>query len=221
MIVSSMTIQEIHKEVFEDIKSLKNKLDEFQKDFKKIVLNSNRFPLSKSYQITTKKRKNTFVVDFTSLKRSSWKTPILSFYAIYSRPEGNYAIAPSLDINFSTIYPPHFFKRYRERIVEDKNLSNEEIIKFYFKNGWGFMATKVNEKFESVYHAFENKDDNDKIDFVAVTSQGYCFGQKIGQINIIKTIVNDEMLFEDQKNTFKKLREAFDDANKERYNAII
>ena len=35
MIVPSMTVQEIHKEVFEDMKNLQNKLDECRRDFKK------------------------------------------------------------------------------------------------------------------------------------------------------------------------------------------
>jgi hypothetical protein len=38
MIVPSMTVEEIHKEVFEDIKNLRSKLDVCRKDFKKTVL---------------------------------------------------------------------------------------------------------------------------------------------------------------------------------------
>ncbi len=42
MIVLSMSVREIHKEVFEDIKNLQNKLDECRGDFKKTVLTSSR-----------------------------------------------------------------------------------------------------------------------------------------------------------------------------------
>jgi hypothetical protein len=221
MIVPSMTVQEIHKEVFEDIKNLRSKLDEFRKDFKKTVLRGSRYPLIKSYDCKTREKKNLFIVDFTAIKRSDWKKPIVSLYGIYSRPEGKYAVAPTIDMNLITIYPPHFFKRYIERIVKDGSISIEEIIRQYFKNDWGFMGAVVNEDFESVYNCFENDNINDKVSFVAATSQGYCFGEKQGNVNIIKTIISEDMLFENQKLIFHELKDAFKEANKERYGAII
>lgn len=215
MIVPSMTVQEIHNEVFEDIKSLQTKLDECRKDFRKSVLKSKRFPLTRSYDCITKEKKNLFIIDFTARKRSDWKKPIVSLYGIYSRPEGKYAVAPSLDLQIISIYPPHFFKRYRERIVVDKSISNEDIIRQYFKHDWGFMGTVVNKDFESVFHHFENENDN--VSFVAATSQGYCFGEKQGSVNIIKTIISENMLFENQKYVFSELKSAFKEANKDRY----
>lgn len=53
MIVPSMTIQEIHKEFFQDIKNLKSILEEYRVDFKKAVLKSSRYPLTKSYDYKT------------------------------------------------------------------------------------------------------------------------------------------------------------------------
>ena len=125
--------------------------------------------------------------------------PILSIYGIYFRPEGKYAVALTLDMNIISIYPPHFFKRYRERIVKDESISNEDIIRQYFKNDWGLMGVVVKEDFESVYHCFENDNKDDKVSFVAATSKGYCFGEKQGNVNIIKTIISEDMLFENQK----------------------
>ena len=40
MIVPSMTVQEIHKELFKDFESLRNKLEYYRKDFKREVLNT-------------------------------------------------------------------------------------------------------------------------------------------------------------------------------------
>jgi len=217
MIVPSMTVQDIHKEVFEDIKNLRSKLDVYRKDFKKTVLNGSRYPLTMSYDSTTREKKNLFIVAFTAIKRSDWKKPILSIYGIYSRQEGKYAVALTVDMNIISIYSPHFFKRYRERIVKDESISNENIIRQYFKNDWGFMGAVVNEDFESIYHCFENDNKNDKVSFVAATSQGYCFGEKQGNVNIIKTIISEDMLFENQKIIFNELKNAFKAANKERY----
>jgi hypothetical protein len=221
MIVPSMTVQEIHKEVFEDVRNLRGKLHECRNDFKKIILKGSRYPLTKSYDCKTREKRNLFIVDFTAIKRSDWKKPILTIYGIYSRLEGRYAVALSVDMNIISIYPPHFFKRYRERIVKDEFLSYEDIIRQYFKNDWGFMAGVVNEDFESVYHSFENDYKNDKVSFVAATSQGYCFGEKQGNVNIIKTIVSEDMLFENQKSIFNELKKAFKAANRDRYGGII
>ena len=221
MIVPSMTVQEIHKEIFEDIKNLQSKLDEFCKRFKKVVLKASRYPLTKSYDCKTIGKKNLFIVDYTAFKRSNWKNPIMSLNGIYTRPEGKYAVAPSIDMNIITIYPPHFFARFRERIVKDESISNEDIIRQYFKNDWGFMGAVVNKDLESVYHCFENDNDNDIVSFVAATSQGYCFGEKQGNVNIVKTIITEKMLFENQKPLFSELKNAFKEANKDRYGGIV
>lgn len=221
MIVPSMTVQEIHQEIFRDFKTLRNKIDNLKNEFRRIVLKGSRYPLTKSFDIKSLEKKNLFIVEFTALKRSAWKKPILSTYGIYSRPEGKYAVTLSLDMNISTIYPPHFFKRYRERILKDETISNEDIIKHYFRNDWGFMGAFVNENFESVYHCFENDDKDDKVSFVGVTYQGYCFGEKQGNVNIIKTIIAEDMLFDNQKIVFDELKNAFKEANKERYGRVI
>jgi len=212
-----MTIQEIHKELFEDLENLRDKLNDFKKDFGKKVLKVSRRPLTKSYDCKTKEKKNLFIVTFTAMKRSDWKKPILGINAIYDRPEGKYATALSLDMNIASIYPPHFFKRYRERIVKDESISNENIIRHYFKNEWGLMFAVANKDFESVYHCFENDAKDDKVSFVAVSSEGYCFGEKQGNIHIVKTIISEDLLFDNQKPLFSELRNAFNEANKERY----
>jgi len=220
MIVPSMTAQEIHKEVFEDIKNLRVKLDECRNDFKNAVLKSSRYPFTKSYDCKTREKRNFFIVDFTAAKRSNWKNPIFSIYGIYSRPEGTYAVAPTLEMNIISIYPPHFFQRYRERILKDESISNQDIIRKYFKNDWGFMGAVVNKDFESVYYCFESNKD-EKVSFVAATSQGYCFGEKQGDINIIKTIISEDMLFENQKSIFYKLKNEFVKTNKDRYGTKV
>ncbi|MCL2246416.1 MAG: hypothetical protein FWC10_04815 [Lentimicrobiaceae bacterium] len=216
-----MTVQEIHKELSEDIKNLRSQLDNYHKDFKKAVLKGSRYPLTKSYDCKTRKKKNLFVITLTAIRRSNWKKPILSIYSIYTRPEGNYAVPLSLDMNIASIYPPHFFKRYRERIVRDESISNEDIIRLYFRNDWGFLGAVVNKDFESVYHCFETDDKDDRVSFVATTSQGYCFGEKQGNVNIIKTIISEEMLFDNQKPLFESMKSTFNKCNKDRYGESI
>jgi len=180
-------------------------------------LNSRHFPLTKSYDWISREKKNLFIVDFTARKRSDWDKPILRIYGAYYRQEGNYAFSVTVDKGILSIYAPHFFSRYKERILKDTFLSKEEVIRHYFRNDWGFMGTVVNRKFENVLFSFEDKSENNEIDFVAATSLGYCFGIKQGKVNIIKTIISHEMLFYDQKEVFADLRRAFNEANRERY----
>lgn len=128
-----------------------------------------------------------------------------------------YAAAPSIDLNITSIYPPHFFLRYRERILKNRSISNEEVIRDYFTKDWGFMATVINDAYESVYHSFEEHSKNETISFVAATNLGFCFGEKCGAVNIIKTILSEDMLYENQKVLFIDLRKQFTIQNNERY----
>lgn len=217
MIVPSMTIQEIHKEVFNDIKSLGNKVDGFKKDFERIVLKSTSFPVIRTFSCVTIERKNKFSFTFTARKRSERRTPILGIYGVYTRKEGVYAASLTPDMKITTIYPPHFFQRFRERILKDNTISNEKLINLYFKEDWGFAGAVIDEDYKSVFYNFENSDPNEKISFVGATSLGYCFGEKQGQVNIIKTIISEEMLFDNQKQIFFNLREQFNKKNKERF----
>lgn len=217
MIVPSMTVQEIHDEVFKDLKDLNIKIRLFKKDFERVVLKSSRYPVVKAYKCQTTKRKNTFTVTFTAKRRSQRRKPMLGIYGVYSRAEGCYAVTPTMDSNLISIYPPHFFRRYRERILKDVSISNEELISIYFGNGWGYTVVVVNEQFEAVYHSFESSVADDKLSFVAATSQGYCFGENQGSVNIIKTIISEDMLFDDQKEVFGDLRTYFNYINTEVY----
>lgn len=205
MIVPSMSVHEIHNELFKDLHSIQTKVDIFKKDFGRRVLKASKFPYTYSYDCLSRK-KNLLVISFTVLKRSQWDNPILGFYGIYSRPDGKYAAALALEENKSIIYPPHFFKRYRERLVKDDKMSNDEIIRLFFKKHWGIVQAVVDENFKAVYQCFESNDKDERLSFISASTEGYCFGEKQGKVNVIKTIVSEEMLFEDQKPLFNELR---------------
>lgn len=208
-----MTVQEIYKEVFEDFDTLEKKIDTCKHNFERFVLKSSRYPVVKSYTFLTKK-KNVFTVTFTARKRSERKKPILGFYAIYSRPEGRYAVSITIPSKIISIYPPHFFKRYRERILKDDTISNQDIINVFFKNNWGFTFAVVNDEYESVYQSFESTHTDENLSFVAATSQGYCFGEYKDSVNILKTIISKEMLFDKQKPIFNELQNNYDEIQK-------
>ncbi|RZK42682.1 MAG: hypothetical protein EOO90_06485 [Pedobacter sp.] len=220
MIVSSMTLNEIHQELFSDLRTLESKIDSCHRDFKRKVLKSTTYPFSLSYDCRTKLKKNLFVVNLYASKRGDFAKPLIGICGIYNRPEGNYLAALALEKNMTTIFPPHFFKRYRERIVKEVKLSNEEIIKHYLnRNGWGFVAAPSNAKYQGVYNIFEAEMNDTNLSFVCVNSEGFCFGEKLGNINVIKTIISEDMLIADQKVVFAQLKAGFELSNKSMFGA--
>lgn len=215
MIVPSMTLNEIHKELYSDFDTLESTIDNFHRDFKRKVLKSSRYPVYHTYDCRTRFKKNLFVVNLYASKRGDWAKPLIGICAIYNRPEGNYLATLAIDKNMTTIYPPHFFIRYRNRIVKDLRLSNEDIIKLYLlRNRWGFVAAPSDEKYQGLYNIFEPEMSGTDISFVCVNSEGFCFGEKLGNINLMKTIISEDMLFENQTEIFTKLREEFELFNK-------
>lgn len=217
MIVSSMTVQEIREELLQDVENIRGSIKKHKRDFEKSALKVSPYPFTKSYECRSKLKKNLFIVTFTAKKRGDFKKPAYGISGIYTRPEGNYAAALTMQLNMISIYPPHFFKRYRERIVKDQTISNEDLIRLYFKNDWGFMGAFVSKEMEAVFYCYEDDFKEEAISFVSASSQGYCFGEKQGQVNIIKTIISDEMLFENQKSLFADLKRRLEESNKQMY----
>lgn len=220
MIVPAMTTQEIYSQLFSELPIKQDKLDVYKKEFSRKVLKASKFPFTKLYDFTTLK-KNQFIFSFTALTRAQAEKPIASLYGIYTRPEGKYLAEINPPLGEMTIYPPHYFKRYRERILKNNDLSNEKLIRSFIQNSWGFIAAAVNKELEAVYQSFEANHQNEVFGFAGATYDGYCFGERQGKINIMKTIISDDMLFNDQRELFTTLRQTFKDNNKIRYGKDI
>jgi hypothetical protein len=85
------------------------------------------------------------------------------------------------------------------------------------RNDWGFVASHSNEQYQGVYNIFETELNDTDISFVCANSEGFCFGKKQGNINVMKTIISEEMLFDNQKVVFTKLKQDLELFNKSRY----
>lgn len=211
MIVPSMTEQEIRKEIIEDLTDLRCQ-ERFSKDFRSKVLKSYKFPVIKSYDCKSNKRKNHIVMTFTADKRGHHDNPCVSMYCIYERKEGKYAAIYDPAKRKITIYAPHFFKRYKERILKDDSLQMIDVIKEYFKNCWGLIRIEIDKNLEEAYQCFEGHYSDEVINFASVTGGGYCFGEDHGEVSILKTIISEEMLSEKQKTFFHALKDICDNA---------
>jgi|GEM_PF-5332838 len=62
MIVPSMTVTEIHKEVYAEFKYMLKHVAPCVKAFKKLVLRSSRYPFSQSYEFKTREKQNLFII---------------------------------------------------------------------------------------------------------------------------------------------------------------
>ncbi|QEM06310.1 hypothetical protein DIU31_023340 [Mucilaginibacter rubeus] len=94
-------------------------------------------------------------------------------------------------------------------------LSNEDIIKHYLnRNGWGIVAAPSDEKYQGLYNIFEAEMNDTNFSFVCVNCEGFCFREKLGNINVIKTIISEDMLIGEQNLVFAKLKEDFEVYNK-------
>lgn len=206
MIVPTMTVDEIHQEIINERNYIEQQKVKFVKSYRKVVLKSNQFPIVKYFTFTTPKRKNQYILQFKFDKRDLWDNPSYILFGIYSRPEGKYMVIPTNGYKGLDIYPPHFFKRYRERIVKDYSLTTDQLIRRYIERQKGVMYQIADENDRENFLSFE-KDDGQSVEIVASVSEGFCFGVNINTINIMKTIISEDMLFENQKKRLNNLKQ--------------
>ena len=198
MIVDSMTLEEIAQELQNDFETA-NRIAWYRYDkYKSLVLKSKSFPLFRHYECKTPQRKNRFFVQYSAFKRSDWKNPIKKTYCIFARPEGLFCALVGLKEDMIYLYPPHFFSRYRERIIKRDDISNEDLIHLFLDRTWGFYA-----EFAEYVNIDELKDweqlkTEGPIDFVGTCPDGVLFGEIHGNVCLIKTIIPECMLHPDQ-----------------------
>lgn len=208
MIVNSMTLQEIRLELLKDLPALVSRLIQYKKEFRRKALKANRFPYLATYEVKTGRRKNLFTIIFVAKKRSDAHEPFFSVYGIYDRPEGSYGAMIKIGETMLTIYPPHFFKRYRERIVKDDKLTSKQLISLYFCKCWLLCTVFPDSEDEEVYDHIEDMA-TEEANFIGVMEEGYCFGTAFGDINLVKTIISEEDIFDSQREYLHELREEY------------
>ncbi len=216
MIVPAMTEQEICKELLDDMSSLYSKAEACRKKFRSLVLRSSRFPVSRSYECKTVKKKNIVVITYVALKRGKHDDPSMGLHSIYERPEGKYLARFTFGGRI-TIFPPHFFDRYQERVLNGTSMPRNEVIKRYIRNNSGQVSVEIDDHLESVFKCFEGHYSDEVINYVSATSEGYCFGEYHGKVSIVKTIITENMVSDRQEDLFHALRELFVQNNMELY----
>lgn len=213
MIVPSMSLREIHNELKSDYSNVVTKKDLFFKEFRRLVLKASNFPFTRTYECTTPIKKNLFVITFSAPSRRYENKPEYSAYVVYNTAKGKYLASLIIQQDIITIYSPHFFRRYRERILKDDLISNDEIIRNYIKKDRGFTGGFVTKQVEDCFKSFEEQHKEEPVNFAGATLDGYCFGFKEGNNIIVRTIISPEMVKDDQRELFITMKKQFEEEN--------
>jgi len=183
MIVPAMTVNEIYTELCQEYEFCTNYINKVKNQYRKEVLKSSRFPLRfKPFEITTK-RKNRCLIFLEAKTKRDANNLFRTIVFYYQRPEGIYGVmlCPNLTGMVINIYSPHFFLRYRERFLKTE-LGALETMKSYFLYNPTTCGKFVTENL-----------------IQASVEHGFVFMERLNNhVNIVKTFVNKELLFENQ-----------------------
>lgn len=214
MIVHSMSLQEIRLELSDDLNTLGGKVNRILKEFKRMVIKANSFPYFRTYEVVSNEKKNKFLITLSVKKKSQREDPDIAFWGVYTRPEGMYAVSLSIIDEKARVFPPHFFQRYRDRIIKNSKLSSVELIKHFVNSNWAMSYAIPTREMYEVYESIEGRKDDSQLNILGACADGYCFAEKQDEIYLMKTIISHDMLFEDQKKIFSTLRNLLLDAIK-------
>ena len=199
MIVSTMSLLEIDDAYRREIQISEDRIDEAAKRFGSMVKKTTHYPFERVLITKTKNRMELKLI-FLATKRGDWNHPRLCIYSSFHYKDGLYAISYGGNEHASNIFTPHFFDRYQERIVKNPSIGREDLIKRYMIQNRDLMWYKNSVAFSTAYQKYEH--DNTP-QYAARVEEGNCFIEKIrDNAYLMKTILSDDMLGEDQAEAF-------------------
>ena len=208
MIVATMSLEEVARQYQGDYGDILAKRKYLQPKFETLVKRSSRFPVRAQYEYVSHTNHNRYLFFYSADKRGEWKTPHCIVAGIYERPEGKYAVTSTNAGRTYIIFPPHFFVRYRERILKDDSIYGDELIKRFFMVNDRFAKEPLTEEHTKAFRKYESEDCSVQ---AARCAEGNIFLEiQSASVILMKTIISDEMLFEDQKEAFGNMAEFLD-----------
>ena len=210
MIVDSMTLREIHRELHDDLRNLGGTLENRRARFRSAVLKSSRYPVRRRYECTSLGRKNRFYAMFTACRRSEHSDPTIEFYCIFDRPEGLFCALLDAGGRNTFVFPPHFFARYRERVVGGSGMSGPDMIHHFISRLWGISLAILPDG-DTSYTTWDEVFKAEKVDVMGACPDGIMFGERTEDVYLLKTIVTRDMLFEDQLDDYEDLYDHYYD----------
>ena len=209
MIVDSMTLKEIHEELHKDFTNTIGTLDNRLRKFGSVVLKTSRYPVRRHYECKSIEKRNRFWVMLTAIKRGEWNDPVIDYYCVFDRPEGLFCAFLDPKGGNSFVFPPHFFSRYRERVLGGSDMSGPDLIKFFVNRIWRWSFMLLSDDRKKGVASMDEVLSKEKLDFMAYHPDGIMFGERTDNIYLIKTIVTFDMLYRDQEEMMSDLFDVY------------
>lgn len=204
MILSTMTYEEIYREIRNDFRDV---LDYYNKTLKPKVCKEalkcpqNLYPWRKFDYYTHPKSKNKYVFFSIVKKHSLWKEPEPTLFCEYEGKYGEEIITAAIGKDRRTFQPtlilsvfqPHFFQRYLERFLKSNEFEFDKIAIFLARNAGAIQISS-----EAVSAKELLKDEPGYNNTALLNLDGLCLGKvSIENHNIIiyKTFIPFDELF--------------------------
>lgn len=206
MITKNMSLREAVEQVRDDYLSnaIGNKFDGLKKQFAKAYRLRQDYPLCMHARWTHPASRNVWLLMVKAYNGDQKKNPRMTMACMYEGPGGKYLMLPAAGSNIRhsawILFPPHFFKRYRQRILKNFDMPASDVVETYFRRNPA-LAICLDQTFTDRLGLMHHY--SEEIDFVAKAPEGTVFGIFIQPspgiiIQIAKTIVSEGMLFDDQ-----------------------
>lgn len=208
MIVSTMSLEEIARQYLGDFPNFVAKRHSFQPKFETLVKRSTRYPVTAQYEYVSHINRNRYFFCYSAFKRSDWKAPHCNVVGVFEGDGGKHAVVSANMKSSVIILTPHFFSRYRERILQGEDIHGDDLIKRFFRRNQRLTIAEMDERFARAYRKYE---DEESVSYAGRVNEGNIFFKVYsGSIILCKTILSDEMLKDDQIEAFGDLKEMYD-----------
>lgn len=202
MILSTMTYEQIYREISHDFRDVLNYYEHTIKPkVCKSAQKSKLYPWRKFDFYIHPKSRNNYVYFSIVKKHSLWETPECTVFCDYEGKYGKEIITMAIwkdritfrDTIIINIFQVHFFKRYFERFIKDERAENDKIMIFLARNSYAIQISS-----DAVSQNERLKDEPGYIDTALLNLDGLCLG-KVSKENrniiIYKTFIPFDELY--------------------------
>lgn len=203
MIVSSMSEEELINEVTTDYVNVFRYSDHLDNKFRRIVVKSKIFPVTACKEYVSPRKNRWLIFLEARSKKETLDRSRITLVVTFEAPNGTHAVMGTFTNGrmHYIIYPPHFFARYRQRVIKE-DITTTDLIKRFFKFNQGYVYTlKDTPKFGNLALR----------EVYGTTRDGVAMGFMTTHQNVLfKTFITFDMLKGEQIETFtanEKLRQ--------------
>lgn len=202
MITKYMNNKELYKELRSDLHNVWSYVDSVKSRYQRAIKKSNVFPIEFKPIEYTSPKYNKYHLIFGADRKKDWKNTPVSIICVYDNGKGLSTAKLNKQIDKISIFPCHFFSRYRSRYLKNDDLSAKDVILHFHTNNANAYGEVV----------------DDDLNFAMTCNDGVMFGTMSEDSSIIvnKTFIGFDMLFDSQdeyKTEFYELLKKYEASN--------